>query len=365
MKKVYEEESIRAIAEKIREKTGEDNSYKVSEMPEGIEKVFIAGESQGSGGYDKGYEEGKKAEYDAFWDTYQQNGERTNYENAFSGIGWDDKIFKPKYDITAPGYATQMFWNCQITDLSAILKKQNVRLITEGCTNPLQMFYRSKITTIPPLDFTNATGSTSYAFGSNAIKTIECLKVSGNTVFHANMFNNATALENITFEGVIANNLDMHWSSKLTHDSLMSIIKALKDFNSYETLTYSYGNFGECVIEGFYTDPKGIEFYVTSAVLNGTTLVCQSKYNNYENEPCDVTITVTNIDISREDVAKIKSIKQNVIDYTPETGFITDVLIITKDKASEVKTLTLGTENLAKLSEEEKSMATDKGWELT
>ena len=42
-KKFYEEENIRAIAAKIREKTGSATSYTTEEMPLGIEEVYNAG----------------------------------------------------------------------------------------------------------------------------------------------------------------------------------------------------------------------------------------------------------------------------------------------------------------------------------
>lgn len=42
-KKVYEENNIRAIAERIRSKTGTSKVYKVSDMPTGIDEVFAAG----------------------------------------------------------------------------------------------------------------------------------------------------------------------------------------------------------------------------------------------------------------------------------------------------------------------------------
>ena len=52
----------------------------------------------------KVYEAGKKSQYDEFWDTYQTNGQRTNYTYAFSGLGWTDNLYKPKYPITFAGY---------------------------------------------------------------------------------------------------------------------------------------------------------------------------------------------------------------------------------------------------------------------
>ena len=361
MKKVYEEENIRAIAEKIREKTGESISYRVAQMPEGIEKVYNEGKAQGSGGYDIGYEDGKKSEYDAFWDVYQENGNRTKYNYGFFGKGWTNENFKPKYPIIMVGDGSYVFSDAAFDNFDFV--ENGIILDTSGATTLTYCFRQSKVSRLGTIDCRNCTNLNRLFYGCSVV-TIDNFIVK-ESVTYDNTFVYANRLENIKINGVIGNNISFKDSTKLSHDSLMSIIGALKDLHPSKTLTYSYGNFGECVIEGFYTDPKGIEFYVTSAVLNGMTLVCQSKYNNYENEPCDVTITVTNIDISQEDVTKIKSIKQNVIDYTPETGFITDVVIKTKDKASEVKTLTLGTANLAKLSEEEKAMATDKGWELT
>lgn len=47
----------------------------------------------------KVYEAGKDAYYDFFWDEFQKNGTLTFYGNAFSGYGWTDEIFKPKYPI--------------------------------------------------------------------------------------------------------------------------------------------------------------------------------------------------------------------------------------------------------------------------
>lgn len=46
----------------------------------------------------KVYEAGKKAEYDTFWDTFQQNGNRKSYRAAF-GSCFTTENFKPKYPI--------------------------------------------------------------------------------------------------------------------------------------------------------------------------------------------------------------------------------------------------------------------------
>lgn len=43
------------------------------------------------------YDAGKQAEYDRFWDAYQQNGTRGSYSYAFGGVAWTDETLKPKY----------------------------------------------------------------------------------------------------------------------------------------------------------------------------------------------------------------------------------------------------------------------------
>lgn len=48
-KKLYEESRIAAIAEKIREKTGTDETYTTAEMPSGVEAVYEAGAASGGG----------------------------------------------------------------------------------------------------------------------------------------------------------------------------------------------------------------------------------------------------------------------------------------------------------------------------
>ena len=114
-KKVYEEQNISNIAIAIRGKTGSDKTYKTSAMPDGINDV---------------YEAGKQAEYDRFWDIYQENGKRVRYDNAFTGDCWVDAIYNPKYPIIVSGNGTAaaMFLNCfrlTSTKVPIVLKTKN------------------------------------------------------------------------------------------------------------------------------------------------------------------------------------------------------------------------------------------------
>ena len=80
--------------------------------------------------YDAVYEAGKQAGgdnyYDTFWDLYQQNGNRKNYEYAFGGNGWTDETFKPKYDII-PLTVLKTFSKSQIKDVKKALEDAGVR----------------------------------------------------------------------------------------------------------------------------------------------------------------------------------------------------------------------------------------------
>ena len=106
------------------------------------EKLVTVAESM-QGVYDKGFADGQSqgsdSWYDTFWDTFQQNGNRQNYTNAFvSGnanqhsVGWTNANFKPKYSFdNIIGYA--MFDYSMIEgSLSEILNDLGLTLTFKG-----------------------------------------------------------------------------------------------------------------------------------------------------------------------------------------------------------------------------------------
>jgi hypothetical protein len=136
-----------------------------------------------------------------FWDVFQQNGNRTYYRYAFYGQGsgaWTDEIYDPKYPIraTASYGGDSMFQASKITDT-----KVDVEIGVNA----------------------------SFAFVScGQLKTIRKLIVSENTTFDR-WFSGCEALENVTFEGVIANDISFADSLKLSNASVQSVIDHLKD----------------------------------------------------------------------------------------------------------------------------------------
>lgn len=200
----------------------------------------------------KVYEAGKQAEFDNFWDTYQSNGTRVDYSYAFAGKGWTDEFFKPKYDIYPGIYAKYMFRESNIHDLTGILKNLNISLDLSRCHSVEGMFYGSTVTNIPVLSLKNAstanTGLSSFFYNCTRLVTVEKFIVNNNgTHKFSSTFNYCSKLENIRFEGVIGTNISFQWSTKLSVDSMKSIISALKNYKgtSYES-TYSVKFASDC-----------------------------------------------------------------------------------------------------------------------
>lgn len=161
----------------------------------------------------KVYEAGKKSEYDAFWDMFQNKGYGANYRYAFCYSRFDDSTFNPKYDI-----------NCTNVDSSA-----------------QYMFYSSPITDTK-VGIYAPTTNIAYCFRDSAVKTIRLLNVHESTEY-SYAFTGCEDLENITIGGTIGKAVSFSPCTKLTHDSLMSIISALKDYSgSGTTVTLTLGS---------------------------------------------------------------------------------------------------------------------------
>ncbi len=149
------------------------------------------------------YEAGQQAEYDRFWNAFQNNGNRTIYSYAFYGTqGWKYATFNPKYPIRIVN-AEYMLYNSQITQIPV-----DIVLAEDASLTPnARVFY-------------NCT----------QLKTIKKIVM----VEHVNAsswFYNCKALENITFEGVIGKNIDFSYSP-LTSQSMLSVIEHLKDYSN-------------------------------------------------------------------------------------------------------------------------------------
>lgn len=197
--------------------------------------------------FDEVYEAGKQAEYDAFWDTYQQNGEKGDYAYSFAGHGWTYDNFKPKYDISPTnlntcfhGFFSGVSGSAKYVDFVDLLEKCGVTLDTSRCTNFASTFMSSYITRLGVIDLRSATRSISGTFYASFLVTIEKIIISENIAFTNNAFQNAGSLENLTFEGVIGQSgLNLQWSTKLSRASIENVIGCLSSTTSGLTVTLS------------------------------------------------------------------------------------------------------------------------------
>ena len=178
---------------------------------------------------------GKQAAYDTFWDAYQQNGKRKQYRHAFGGTGWTNITFKPKYNMQ-PTNAYMMFYDSQMTgDLDEILSAQGVTLDFSNCTDMCYLFYLTGLNTIGTIDCSKCTIDLPSLFNSVNIVTIRNF-IPPNVAMKNTWFQ--SGLTNLKIGGEISANANFSRCINLTYESLMSIIKNLKDYSSSGT-TYT------------------------------------------------------------------------------------------------------------------------------
>lgn len=227
---------------------------KLTQIAANVQAVYNAGKAAGEsagggGGYDEGFEAGKKAEYDALWDAAQENGNRTEYSFAFSGNMWSQETFKPKYPIK-PTRCTNMlaYWGYNMTSASLEDNPIDLRFLSidlSDCTDCAGLFYANKmVKKVGTIDVSmNGEFSLKNLFSACPnLVSIDQLKVTGQTSFQ-NTFDSCAKLESITFSGIIANDIDLRWSTKLSRNSILEVYWAAQNgmpmYVSTPTITLS------------------------------------------------------------------------------------------------------------------------------
>lgn len=162
---------------------------KLTTIAENEEKVFTAG---------------KTAEYDAFWDSFQNYGNKTSYWGAFAY--WKDDIYKPKYTIRAAS-TNYMFYNSTIADTGDIYVNTN-QLHT--------ILYYSQV--------------------KNTHITLE-----KDITYVSLAFENAPNLTDVVIDGTgkITVSFSVKQSTQLTKASITSFVGALSDSVTDKTVTLS------------------------------------------------------------------------------------------------------------------------------
>lgn len=182
------------------------------------------------------FEAGKKSEYDAFWDAFQDYGNRRSYDCGFAGQGWTDATFNPKYDIVITSAGIQTFHGSRVNDILAVCERNGIVIDTSKATEMFQTFYNSYTRRLGIID-ASSSRNINYIFGSSPIQYIEKLIIHENCdVSYA--FGGSWQLKDITIEGTIGKgNLDTAWSP-LSKNSIISFINALSPTTSGLVATF-------------------------------------------------------------------------------------------------------------------------------
>lgn len=280
-----DDKHYKGIANVIREILETNKKYKPDEITQGIDDVFLKG-------FDAGVDEGKQAQYDLFWDKFQKNGTRTDYQYAFANWVSSEEIFKPKYDIKPVGGAQRMFHGFQTSvSLPDVCEECGIVMDFSKVTSFEYFMYNyCAISRIGIVDCSSVTNLNRAFLMASSLKTIDKLIVHEGITSYTDCFANAIKLQNITIEGTIAGTgFSVSSHSELTHDSLFGKIATQEQRDAGKNILLFNG-----------------EYYYGGIII---------------------------------------ALK----DYSGTTT---------------TKTVTLGATNLAKLTDAEKAIATQKGWSL-
>lgn len=215
---------------------------KLLKIDEGVEETIALNAELEQTLY--GTDTGGKSHYDEFWDAYQENGKRVNYNYAFYGRGWTDETFKPKYALPKSPYYTNTFNTTGIRDFKGILERQGIYLDLEGMGDKgiAYLFTNALVTHIGRIKYPQNVKTIEQTFAyCRSLITVDELHLStdGSTIL-TDSFRDCPSLENLIITGTIGqNNFNVQWSTKLSKASITSIVNALSATTSGLTVTLS------------------------------------------------------------------------------------------------------------------------------
>ena len=168
---------------------------------------------------------------------------------------WTDLTFNPTDDIIPHyGAGNHMFCNSRMTDLEAILKRNNVIFDVSRCNRYDYTFgYCKETVCIPEIVIGSNTTTISHMFvDCLALHTIRKLYFPAKTLVTTNAFYGCKALVNLTIGGTIAaTGIDLHWSTLLSRESIESVIGALSDTTTGMAITFS-----QAAVDAAFTDAE-------------------------------------------------------------------------------------------------------------
>ena len=213
---------------------------KLTTIADNQKKVYDAGYEKGNqAGYDTGYVQA----YDDYWTAYHTNTEMANGRHRFYGWEINEKTFRPQQDFTVTAFYRMFCYTKGEFDLVELCEKRGVKMVLKAATinDSMEVFGQSEVVRIGEVDLSVGTGNYwQNTFGNcKKLHTIEKLVLS-EKVYPYSSFLNCYELKNLTIEGTIGqNNFNVQWSTKLSKESIISIINALSETTSGLSVTLS------------------------------------------------------------------------------------------------------------------------------
>lgn len=163
-----------------------------------------------------------------------------SFQFAFAGMGWTEATFKPIADIVlGNAYNGQyMFSYSAIKNIKQCLLDAKVKLDTSKTRYMAFAFESASTTALPKIDLSGADGGTQSCFACKSLVTIDEVVFSEKTAT-TNTFSNAEKLTHVIFSGILVKSLDLHWSTLLDKESIVSAFSILSTTTSGLTLTLS------------------------------------------------------------------------------------------------------------------------------
>lgn len=201
------------------------------------------------------YDKGRTDEWSDFWDVFQRNGTRTNYDWAFVGSqagalsGWGDETFKPKYDMY-PTSLVRTFRYGEFVNFKEAFSERGLVFSTSNCTDFSlafsQCFY---LKSLPIIDMRKAKSASACgdAFAQcQKLETIDKLIFESTGTKIPTTFTACYDLKNLVIEGAIGVSINFQYSP-LSVDSMKSVINALIDYSGTDKEgTCTVTLMGEC-----------------------------------------------------------------------------------------------------------------------
>lgn len=175
--------------------------------------------------YNRGYDEAKTV----FWNGIQDNGARTDYQQAFRNWKNADKYWKPTHNIQSTTYS-YTFYACDMNgaSLPELCEQAGIILDFSKSTNANQCFSYCNISDVGTIDARNWTNSNSLLLYAQKTKKAHIiLRDDGSQNFNG-AFTGATSLTDLTIEGAIGKTLPI--PSPLTPESMISVITHLVNY---------------------------------------------------------------------------------------------------------------------------------------